>query len=120
MTRMSGTILVVDDHVGFRRSIRALLAAQGFDVVGEAADGRSALIEAARLHPNVVLLDIQLPDMDGFIVARALERTPSPPAVILISSRERAAYAPQLERARVAGFISKGELDGDAIRALTG
>jgi DNA-binding NarL/FixJ family response regulator len=115
---MARTILVVDDHAGFRRSARALLTAEGFDVVGEAADGRSALAEVQRLRPSLVLLDIQLPDIDGFAVASALDATPDPPSVILISSRDRASYAPQLERANVAGFIAKNRLDGDEIRAL--
>ena len=116
MAPMSATILVVDDHAGFRRSIRALLTAEGFEVVGEAADGRSALAETERLQPDVVLLDIQLPDVDGFIVATEIAGMSRPPVVILISSRDRGAYAPQLERAAVAGFISKAQLDGDAIR----
>jgi len=115
---MSRTILVVDDHAGFRRSVRALLTAEGFDVVGEARDGRSALFEAERLRPTLVLLDIQLPDMDGFAVADALAVAPYSPAVILISSRERASYGPQLEVAKVSGFIAKNQINGDAIRAL--
>lgn len=115
---MTRTILVVDDHAGFRRSVRALLNAEGFEVVGEAPDGRSALAEAQRLRPGLVLLDIQLPDMDGFAVATALEATPDPPAVILISSRDRASYGPQLDASNVAGFITKNQLDGESIRAL--
>ncbi|MFN8619625.1 MAG: response regulator transcription factor [Chloroflexota bacterium] len=128
---MTRTILIVDDHAGFRRSARALLDADGFEVVGEAADGRTALAEIARLRPELVLLDIQLPDIDGFAVAEALAAgapiaggddiaaVPGP-TVILISSRARTSYGPQLDGARVAGFITKGHLTGAAIRALTG
>ena len=66
-------VLVVDDHASFRRSARELLAAEGFDVVGEAEDGTtSALALAARLVPEVVLLDVQLPDLDGFAVTERL------------------------------------------------
>jgi DNA-binding NarL/FixJ family response regulator len=119
MSRMTDTILVVDDHAGFRRSIRALLRAEGFDVVGEAPDGRTAITETERLRPALVLLDIQLPDIDGFAVASALAGFAEPPEVILISSRDRDAYAPQLDVAPVAGFITKNQLNGAAIRSLT-
>lgn len=120
MTRMTRTILIVDDHARFRRSVRSLLVAEAFDVVGEAADGRAAIAEADRLHPEVVLLDVQLPDQDGFAVAAALAAVPSPPMIILISSRDRGSYELQLRDAKVAGFISKSHLTGVAIRALTG
>jgi DNA-binding NarL/FixJ family response regulator len=72
-------VLIVDDHDGFRSSARALLEAEGFDVVGEAGDAASALAAAARLRPEVVLLDIQLPGIDGFEVAARLAATPDPP-----------------------------------------
>ena len=84
---MSKTVLIVDDHPGFRASARMLLEAEGFDVVGEAGDGRSGLEAAAELRPDVVLLDIQLPDMDGFQVAAGLDANGSRPAIVLISSR---------------------------------
>ncbi len=116
---MNRTVLIVDDHPGFRRSARALLDAEGFLVVGEAADGRTALAEVARLRPELVLLDIQLPDLDGFAVAVAISTSERQPTVILISSRDRASYAPQLETAPVAGFITKANLTGRAIRAVT-
>ena len=117
---MTRTILIVDDHAGFRRAARALLTAEGFHVVGEAPDGRSALSEAGRLRPEVVLLDIQLPDLDGFAVAAALAATEHPPLVILVSSRDGASYDPQLTEANVAGFLPKGSMTGAAIRAITG
>ena len=62
------TILIVDDHPSFRASARVVLESDGFSVVGEAADGASALEECCRLRPQVVLLDVQLPDIDGFDV----------------------------------------------------
>src|SRR5829696_4465444 len=70
--RVEPTVLIVDDHPGFRSAARALLEADGFDVVGEAADGESALAAAERLRPGLVVLDIQLPDLDGFVVAERL------------------------------------------------
>ncbi|MCY7417778.1 MAG: response regulator transcription factor [Chloroflexi bacterium] len=117
---MTHSILIVDDHAGFRRSARALLEAEGFDVVGEAATGRAALVEVERLHPRVVLLDIQLPDLDGFAVVSALAATTRPPVIILISSRDRGSYEPQLATADVLGFIPKSRLSGAAVRELTG
>jgi DNA-binding NarL/FixJ family response regulator len=84
---MRRKVLIVDDHEDFRRSATALLAAEGFDVVGTVADG-SAVVEAVeRLRPEVVLLDIQLPDLDGFAVAERLAQTSDPPHVVLISRR---------------------------------
>jgi DNA-binding NarL/FixJ family response regulator len=114
------TVLIVDDHPAFRASAGALLEADGFSVIGGAADGDEALIEAARLRPDIVLLDIQLPGIDGFAVAERLAATPYPPAVVLISSREAAAYGPRVAAALVRGFIAKGELSGAALAALVG
>lgn len=112
------TVLIVDDHAGFRESASALLTAEGFDVVGEAADGRGAIAEAARLRPQVVLLDVRLPGQDGFEVAQLLAASPQPPAVVLISSRDAATYGARLETAPIRGFISKRELSGASLGAL--
>ena len=94
---MRPTVLIVDDHADFRASARALLEAEGFDVVGEAAGGEEAIGEVERLRPDVVLLDVQLPDVDGFEVAERLAAGGSGAAIVLISSREAAAYGPRLE-----------------------
>jgi CheY-like chemotaxis protein len=112
------TVLIVDDHDGFRESARALLEAEGFAVVGGAADGAAAVAAAARLRPDVVLLDVQLPDMDGFAVAGRLAAGPDPPRVVLISSREAAAYGPRVGAAPVCGFLAKRELSGVSLAAL--
>jgi DNA-binding NarL/FixJ family response regulator len=117
---MRATVLIVDDHSDFRKSARALLEAEGFDVVGEAADGEEALIEAKRLRPEVVLLDIQLPNQDGFAVAQQLAACVGAPAVVLISSREAAAYGPRLDTAPARGFIAKRSLSGEALAAVLG
>ena len=77
---MAWSVLIVDDHAGFRSGARALLEADGFDVLGEAADGESAVEQARRLRPQVVLLDVQLPGIDGFAVAESLAAEPSGPA----------------------------------------
>ena len=95
-----------------------MLKAEGFDVVGEAGDGPAAIREVARLRPEIVLLDIQLPGEDGFAVAELLAEQFGPPAVVLISSREAAAYGRRLAQARARGFIAKNELSGAALAAL--
>ena len=117
---MRRTVLIVDDHEAFRESASALLKAEGFDVVGAAADGDDALAQAQRLRPHVVLLDIQLPDLDGFAVAERLATLPEAPRVVLISSREASAYGHRLDAAAARGFITKRELSGRALSALVG
>ena len=111
---MPRTVLIVDDHAGFRRTLRALLEADGFEVVGEAADGWTAISETERLRPRLVLLDIQLPDMDGFEVAARLKHATDPPAIVLTSSRNASAYRRRLARSTL-GFIAKSELSGEAL-----
>lgn len=112
------TLLIVDDHEEFRGSARALLEAQGFVVVGEAADGAEAIAQTVRLHPQVVILDIQLPDMDGFVVAERIAALRDPPAVVLVSSRDAAAYGPRLATTPARGFISKSDLSGESLLHL--
>lgn len=112
------TVLIVDDHEAFRDAARSLLETEGFDVVGEAAGGRDALTEAERLRPDVVLLDIQLPDLDGFAVADRLAATSSAPDVVLISSREAATYGARLTSAPARGFLTKRDLSGAALADL--
>ena len=115
---MCRTVLIVDDHEAFRESASALLDSEGFDVVGQAADGGAAIAEAERLRPQVVLVDIQLPDLDGFVVAERLTAMADPPLVVLVSSREAGVYGPRLQAARARGFITKRELSGQALAAL--
>jgi len=112
------TILIVDDNAHFRGQARDLLEADGFVVIGEAGDGLSGLRSARSLGPDLVLLDIGLPDMDGFEVARELAVDGSPHRVVLTSSRDAGAYGRRLAASPVLGFIAKDELSGPAIRAL--
>jgi DNA-binding NarL/FixJ family response regulator len=116
--RVSPTVLIVDDHEDFRAAARSLLEADGFTVVGEAADGTEALTAIAELRPAVVLLDIQLPGIDGLAVAEQIATEPDPPAVVLVSSREARSYGPRLVQAPARGFIPKGELSGAALADL--
>ena len=104
------TVLIVDDHAGFRSLARRLLDAAGYEVVGAVADGASAVESALRLRPAIVLLDVQLPDLDGFAIAETLAAEPEPPIVVLISSRDRGAYRRKLAATPARAFLPKGEL----------
>ena len=117
---MARTVVIVDDHEGFRTFARRLLEAGGFGVVGEARDGVTALAEIERLHPDAVLLDIQLPDIDGFAVARRLVDVGSPTRVVFTSTREAQDYGGALEEAGGAGFIPKDDLSAVAMNELLG
>lgn len=114
------TVLIVDDHAGFRSLARRLLDVAGFDVVGEAEDGASAVESALRLRPAIVLLDVQLPDFDGFEVARRLADAPVDTATVLISTRDHASYRRRLATSPVRGFIPKSELSGTSLAKLVG
>jgi DNA-binding NarL/FixJ family response regulator len=112
---MAASVLIVDDHAGFRSAARRLLELEGYTVVGEAADGLSAIAEVRRLRPDLVLLDIQLPDVDGFEVCERLSRAGDAPAVVLTSSRDPSDYGPCLQRTAACGFVPKAELSGAGI-----
>ena len=117
---VSRTVLIVDDHPDFRRNARALLEADGFEVVGEAVDGASAIAEAARLRPRLVLLDIQLPDLDGFEVAARLGESSDRPTVVLTSSRGASSYRRRLAQSPELAFVAKSELSGEKLAACLG
>jgi DNA-binding NarL/FixJ family response regulator len=117
---VSQTVLIVDDHDVFRAAARELLEADGFVVVGEAADGPQALVEFERLVPDVVLLDVQIPGLDGFAVAERLADMVPAPAVVLISGREAVTYGGRVGCASVAGFLPKRELSGASLARLLG
>lgn len=110
--------LIVDDHTPFRSTARRLLERDGFSVVGEAGDGEAALDAAQALRPDVVLLDVYLPDADGFEIAARITTGADAPAVVLTSSRDVADFGPLIERSGARGFVPKGELSGPALRAL--
>jgi DNA-binding NarL/FixJ family response regulator len=117
---MTKTVLIVDDHPSFRASARMLLEAEGYSVIGEAEDGEAALRAVHELNPDVVLLDVQLPDIDGIEVASRLTASSngSAPAIVLTSSRDLADLGPVRDRCDVRGFIPKAELSGAALEAL--
>jgi DNA-binding NarL/FixJ family response regulator len=109
------TVLIVDDHASFRASARSLLELEGFQVVGEAGDGAAGIRLAHTLEPDIVLLDIALPDMSGFDVAERLARSAS---VILTSSRQQSDLGRRVRRSGALGFIPKERLSGDAMREV--
>lgn len=111
------SVLIVDDHTAFRTFARALLEADGLDIAGEATDGAQAIEAVEMLHPDVVLLDINLPEMDGFEVARRVSR-PGGPVVVLTSSRPASDYGTKLDDSPAVGFLPKNELSGEALRRL--
>jgi two-component system response regulator EvgA len=116
---MDITLLIVDDDARFRRFARQLLEEDGFAVLGEAADGVSALSEVAALRPQVVLLDLQLPDVSGLEVARRITSGGGEgPALVLTSTRDGAAFASLMSESGVRGFVGKMELSGAALRRL--
>ena len=119
------TVVIADDHPSFRASARAILESEGFEVIGEAEDGAGAIAAVDELAPDVLLLDVQLPDMDGFAVCRQCEGDGSlnggaPVSVVLVSSRDACDYGGLIEQSGARGFIAKAELSGGALADLLG
>ena len=114
------TVLIVDDHPSFRATARAVLEAEGFDVVGAAEDGASALAAVDELRPDLVLLDVQLPDLDGFEVCSRVcaSANGSGPAVVMTSSRELCEFGRLVRESGACGFVPKAELSGAALTSL--
>jgi DNA-binding NarL/FixJ family response regulator len=115
---VTARVLIVDDHAGFRASARRLLELEGYRVVGEAESGASALDAAGALRPDVVLLDVQRPDLDGIEVCDRLLARAERPAIVLTSAREPAELGPRLTTCGAAGFIAKAALSGESLAAL--
>lgn len=115
---MKRTVLIVDDHAGFRASARRVLESEGYSVIAEAADGTSGVTAAALSNPDVALVDVQLPDFDGFEVTKRLLDAGEAPQIVLISSRERSDFGSLIDTSGAEGFVSKAELSGAALEAL--
>ena len=118
--RRGPTVLVVDDHAGFRRSARTLLELAGLRVVGEAADGATALAATADLHPDVVLLDVALPDLDGLEVCARITSGGGPvPVVVLTSSRDLPRPADLVAASGARAFVRKDRLTVAVLAEVT-
>ncbi len=115
---MARRVLIVDDHAEFRALARAMLERGGFEVVGEVVDGAGTLTAVARMRPEVVLLDVQLPDGNGFDIARALCEGEDSPIVVMVSTRDVSDFGGRLERSGARGFIAKSRLSGPALAEL--
>jgi len=117
------TVLIVDDHAAFRSAARLMLERGGFEVVGEAVDADTAVEAAARLRPEVVLLDVQLPGDDGFRTCeRLLDASDgggiAPPIVVLTSGRPLVTFRRRLADSRAIGFIPKTDLTAGGLSAV--
>ena len=115
---MGEGILIVDDHAGFRAHARRLLECEGYRVVGEAADCASALVAAEELEPELVLVDVHLPDADGYELSSRLGTLRDAPIVVLISSGDSAEIEPCVSECGARGFVPKSELSRDAIEGV--
>jgi DNA-binding NarL/FixJ family response regulator len=118
IVKVGPRVLIVDDHPSFRAGARVGVEAEGFKVVGEAVVGAGARTEARRLQPEIVLLDVQLPDIDGFDVAARLTGHEDSPVVILVSSRDSSDFGPLVSRSGARGFVPKSELSGERVHSL--
>lgn len=116
---MRRTVLIVDDHAPFRELARTVLEAEGFVVTGEAEDGTSAAVAASELRPDVVLLDVYLPDGKGWDFAKTVSEAGGGSAVVLTSSRDVSTFARRLKASGARGFLAKDQLSGAALQALT-
>ena len=111
-------VMIVDDHAGFRLSAKRLLETEGYDVIGEADDGASALARARELVPEVIVVDVHLPDTDGFALAAELAALVPRPHVVLVSSHDASDFGPLVKQSSAVGFVSKSELSGSALARL--
>lgn len=115
---MKRSIAIIDDNSGFRASARRVLEDQGYVVAAEAADGSSGVDAVKSSEVEIAIVDIQLPDFDGFEVARRICAGESPPAVVLVSSRDRADFGSLVDRSPARGFIAKSDLSGASLQAV--
>jgi DNA-binding NarL/FixJ family response regulator len=115
---MTRTVLIVDDHAGFRACARRALELDGWHVIGEAEDGLSGVEAAGRLAPELVLLDVGLPDVSGFEAAARMRRDATPSAIVFVSTHDAGDFGELARDSDALGFLPKAELSGAALLAL--
>ena len=116
---MRETVLIVDDHPSFRASARRMLEADGYEVVGELASGDGVVAAVEKLNAAVVLLDVDLPDIDGFeVVRRLLDANGTTPQIVLVSSHDFTDLDEAVGTSGARGFVAKSELSAEAISSL--
>jgi DNA-binding NarL/FixJ family response regulator len=109
------SVLLVDDHAGFRAEARAMLDGDGYAVIGEAANGAAAVGEARRLRPDIVLLDVGLPDASGLDLVRPIRSAAPGTMVVLISSRRASDYGERVASSGADGFLDKAAFSPRAL-----
>ena len=112
---MRPRIVIVDDDPSFLAGARVLLETEGFEVVGEALNGVDGVDAATRLHPDIVLVDVNLPDIDGFEVVERLATGAGAPPVVLTSIRSAGDFGTLVEKSRARAFVTKADLTGPAL-----
>jgi DNA-binding NarL/FixJ family response regulator len=115
---MRPRIVIVDDDPTFLATVRRLLEDEGFDVVGEALTGQDGVATAAEIDPDLVLVDVGLPDIDGFEVVERIAAGSHAPPVVLTSIRSADDFANLIDDSSARGFLTKDEITGDALRAI--
>ncbi len=113
-------VLLVDDFEGFRHSLRSFLASQpGFEVVGEAVDGNEAIEQAEKLHPDLVLMDLEMPNKDGFDATREIKHRLPDTRVVILSMHNSDVYRRAAREFRADDFIDKNSMKYALVAVLT-
>ena len=102
-------ILIVDDHEALRAGVRTVLESHGFEVCGEAANGQEALTRAQQLRPDLVILDITMPVLDGFSAAREIHKRLPSVGILLLSMHESASMVNVAKSSGARGYVAKSE-----------
>lgn len=118
---MAVKVLIVDDQAAFRSAAREVIAATaGFEVVGEAASGEESVAAARRLHPDLVLMDVRLPGVDGLEASRLIRSEHDEITVFLLSTYDEDEFSSRLAGSRAAAFIPKFSFSSDSLLSTWG
>src|SRR5256714_5157089 len=115
---MATRVLVADDHPVVRQGLKSLLTREGFSVVGEAADGREALRQVESSHPEVALLDLAMPGLNGLDAAREIMQTSAGTKVVILTQHTEEPYVLEALRAGVHGYVLKNQSVTDVVQAI--